>query len=45
MFGADWELIYEFEGGAVYWVSWYAGNEIGGKMVTIYDEDLEGDEE
>ena len=38
MFGVDWELIYEFEGGAVYWISWIANGKPGGKMVTLYDD-------
>jgi hypothetical protein len=41
MIGADWQLIYEFDGGAVYWVSWYVGNKVEGKMVTMYESDLE----
>ncbi|MEW5567366.1 hypothetical protein [Rossellomorea marisflavi] len=45
MFGVDWELIHEFEGGVVYWISWTANGEIGGKMVTLYDEDVEGEDD
>jgi hypothetical protein len=41
MIGADWQLIYEFDGGAVYWISWTANGETSGKMVTLYDNDLE----
>jgi hypothetical protein len=39
------ELIYEFEGGAVYWLSWYAGYKFEGKMITVYDEDIVAEEE
>lgn len=45
MFGADWQLIYEFEGGAVYWLSWYAGDKVEGKMITVYDEDIVAEKE
>jgi hypothetical protein len=41
MIGAEWQLIYEFEGGAVYWISWQVNGEISGKMVTLYDDDIE----
>jgi hypothetical protein len=41
MIGADMQLIYEFDGGAVYWISWYAGDKTEGKMITLYEKDLE----
>jgi hypothetical protein len=44
MIGADYELIYEFDGGAVYWISWYAGDKVEGKMVTVYENDIEGED-
>jgi hypothetical protein len=40
MIGVDYELIYEFEGGAVYRISWFAGGERSSKMITLYEEDM-----
>jgi hypothetical protein len=40
----DYELIYEFDGGAVYWVSWGIGEKKSGKMVTIYESDIKDDD-
>jgi hypothetical protein len=45
MIGADYELIYEFDGGAVYWISWYAGDKVEGKMITVYEKDIEGEDD
>jgi hypothetical protein len=45
MIGADMQLIYEFDGGAVYWISWYAGDKTEGKLITLYEKDLEDIEE
>ena len=45
MIGADMQLIYEFDGGAVYWLSWYAGDKVEGKLLTVYDSEIEGDDD
>jgi hypothetical protein len=45
MIGVDYELIYEFEGGAVYWLSWYVGDKVEGKMVTLFEKDIEGEDD
>jgi hypothetical protein len=41
MMDANWELIYEFEGGAVYRITWKIGNETGSRMMTVYEEDVD----
>jgi hypothetical protein len=37
MIDVDYELIYEFEGGAVYRITWTVGNEKGSRMMTVYE--------
>jgi hypothetical protein len=41
MIDVDYELITEFEGGAVYRITWTVGNEKGSRMVTVSEEDDE----
>lgn len=39
MIDVDYELITEFEGGAVYRITWTVGNEKGSRMMTVYEDE------